>query len=170
MSDSPPNAPCRCAMSSLTVTASSGDAPEPEEPAVVVGRQALLGVVGDLLGPAAAPERVDARVLGDLIDPGLEGDRPLGLAHAPHRGDEDLLRDILGAPVILDHAEHVGGDPALVALVQRLESAVVAAPDPSHQLMIGGTRAGASRAGLEHGPTFHRGPAAVSLSSLEPPS
>ena len=79
------------------------------------GPRPSLGVVGDLLGAAGAAERVDARVLGDLVDPGLEGDRPLGLAHAAQRGDEDLLRDVLGAAVVLDHAEHVGVDAALVA-------------------------------------------------------
>jgi hypothetical protein len=30
---------------------------------------AVVGVVGDLLGALGAPEGVDARVLGDLVDP-----------------------------------------------------------------------------------------------------
>jgi hypothetical protein len=95
---------------------------------VVSGAEALAGVEGDLLGAARAPELVDAGVLGDLVDPGLERDRPVGLAHAAQRGDEDLLRDVLRAAVVLDHAEHVGGDAALIPAVELLEGAVVAAP------------------------------------------
>ena len=100
-----------------------------DEAAVVGLAEALAGVHRDLLGAAGAPELVDARVLGDLVDPRLEGDRAVGLAHAAQRGDEDVLRDVLGAAVVLDHAEDVGGDAALVARVELLEGAVVAAAD-----------------------------------------
>ena len=99
-------------------------------------REPVVGVERDLLGAPAAAVGVDAGVLGDLVDPGLEGDRPLGLAHAAQRGDEHLLRDVLGAAVVLDHAADVGGDAALVALVELLEGAVVAAAHGAHQLMV----------------------------------
>ena len=99
-----------------------------DESDVVGGRQALVGVVGDLFGALGTAERVDAGVLGDLVEPGLEGERLLGLAHAAQRGEEDLLRDVLGAPVVLDHPEHVGVDAPVVALVEHLERAIVAAP------------------------------------------
>jgi hypothetical protein len=96
----------------------------------------LVRVEGDLLGAAAPPVGVDAGVLGDLVDPGLERDRPLGLAHAAQGGDEDLLGDVLGAAVVLDHPVHVAGDPALVAGIQRLERPIVALPHAAHQLVI----------------------------------
>ena len=98
-----------------------------DEAAVVAGREPLVGVVGDLLGAPGAPELVDAGVLGDLVDPRLERDRPVGLAHAAQRRHEDVLRDVLGAGVVVDHAVDVGGDPPVVALVESLERAVVAA-------------------------------------------
>jgi hypothetical protein len=78
------------------------------------------------------------QVLRDLVDPGLEGDRPLGLAHPAQRGDEDLLGDVLGACVVLAHAEHVRVDPAVVAAVKALEGAIVPATDRGDQLVVGG--------------------------------
>ena len=104
---------------------------------VIAGRERVVGVVGDLLGALGAAEGVDAAVLGDLVQPGLEGQRLLGLAHPAQRGDEDLLGDVLGAAVVLDHAEHVGVDAALVALVEELEGAVVTAPDRRDQSLVG---------------------------------
>jgi hypothetical protein len=99
--------------------------------------EAVAGVEGDLLGAPGAPELVDAGILRDLVDPRLEVDRPLGLAHAAQRGDEDLLSDVLGAAVVLDHAEHVGGDAALVAAVEPLEGAVVALAHRGDELVVG---------------------------------
>src|SRR5918994_1525861 len=83
---------------------------------------------------AAAAVRVDARVARDLVDPRLEGDRPLSRAHAPQRGDEDLLGDVLRPAVVLHEPEHERGDAALVAGVEELERAVVAAPRAAHEL------------------------------------
>ena len=103
---------------------------------MVGGRERVVGVVGDLLGALGAAERVDAAVLGDLVEPGLEGERLLGLAHAAQRGDEDLLGHVLGAAVVLDHPEHVGVDAPLVALVEDLEGAVVAAADRGDQPLV----------------------------------
>ena len=108
-----------------------------DELGVVGGREPVVGVVGDLLGALGAAERVDAAVLGDLVEPGLERERLLGLAHAAQRGDEDLLRHVLRAAVVLDHAEHVGVDAALVALVEDLEGAVVAAAHRGDEALVG---------------------------------
>ena len=110
-----------------------------DEAALIGLAEALAGVHRDFLGAPRAPELVDAGVLGDLVDPRLEGDRAVGLAHAAQRGDEDLLRDVLRAAVILDHAEDVGGDAALVARIQLLERAVVAAAHGGHEVGVGGS-------------------------------
>ena len=107
-----------------------------DELGVVGGREGIVRVVGDFFGALGAAEGVDAGVLGDLVEPGLERERLLGLAHPAQRGEEDLLRDVLGAPVILDHPEHVGVDAPVVALVEQLEGPVVAAPDPRDELLV----------------------------------
>jgi hypothetical protein len=112
-------------------TRSGGD-----QPPVVGRRQPVIGVERDLLRTPAAAVGVDARVLRDLVDPRLERDRPLGLPHAAQGGDEHLLRDVLGAAVVLDHAVDVAGYPPLVAGVERLERALVAVPDGAHELMV----------------------------------
>jgi hypothetical protein len=97
---------------------------------------AVVGVEGDDLGAPRAPESVDARVLGDLVDPRLEGDLGLVGAHPPQRRHEDFLRDVLGAAVVTDHPLDVGGDPSLVALVERLERALVARAGRAHERVI----------------------------------
>ena len=104
---------------------------------VIGGREPVVGVVGDLLGALGAAERVDAAVLGDLVEPGLERQRLLGLAHAAQRGDEDLLRHVLRAAMVLDHPDDVGVDAALVALVEDFERAIVAASHGGDQTLIG---------------------------------
>ena len=107
------------------------------EPAVVGGAEALLGVVGDLLRAPRATELVDARVLGDLVDPRLEGDRAVGLSHAPQRRHEHVLGDVLSPGVVVDHAVDVGGDPPVVALVEALEGAVIPRAHRCNQLSVG---------------------------------
>jgi len=106
---------------------------------------AVVGVVGDLLGALGAPERVDAGVLGDLVDPRLEGDRGLGRAHAPQGGHEHVLRDVLGPSVVVDHPVDVGPDPPLVAVVEHLEGMVVACAHGCHQRLVGGFGRSAGR-------------------------
>ena len=141
-SDRPPNAPHRWSSSCLAATASSGVGSERDEARRGrPGARPSSASQRDLLGALGAAELVDAGVLGDLVDPRLERDRPLGLAHAAQRRDEDLLRDVLGAAVVLDHAEHVGVDAPLVALVERLEGAVVAAPDGRDEALVAGPSA-----------------------------
>src|SRR4051794_1442469 len=118
------------------------------EAAVVWRAEPLVDVVGQLLGAAGTPERVDARVLGDLVDPGLERDLTLGGAHAAQGADEDLLRHVLRAPVVLDHPEHEGVDAPLIALVERLEGPLVPPSDRGHQLVIGALERRAGHAAL----------------------
>ena len=141
----PSNAPWSCSSSQARVDLGLGRRLRRDEPSAVVGAEALVGVVGDDLGPARAPPRVDARVLGDLVDPRLEGDRPLGGAQAPQRRDEDVLGDVLGAPVVAEHPAGVGRDRALVALVEHLEGAVVAGADGRDERVV--VAAGRARRG-----------------------
>ena len=108
-----------------------------DEAAVVGGAEALLGVVGDLFGAPLAPELVDARVLRDLVDPRLERDRPVGVAHAPQGRDEDVLGQVLSPGMVLDHPEDVRGDPARVAAVELLEGAVIPAADRGDKIGVG---------------------------------
>jgi hypothetical protein len=121
----------------LLVVADLGRGVLGDQAAVVGGAEALLGVVGDLLGAARPAELVDARVLGDLVDPRLERDRPVGVAHPPQGRHEDVLGDVLGAGVVVDHALDVARDPAVVAPVQALERTVVARTDARHELVVG---------------------------------
>jgi len=95
------------------------------EPVVVAGTERAVGIERHLVAVARAAEGIDARVLGDLVHPGLEGDLAIGLAHATKRGDEDLLRDVLGAPMVVNHAAHVRGDPAVIAQVEQLERSLI---------------------------------------------
>jgi hypothetical protein len=108
---------------------------------------AAVGVVGDLLAALGAPEGVDARVLGDLVDPRLEGDRRLGGAHAPQSRHEDVLRDVLGAAVVVDHAVDVGPDPPLIAVVELLEGSVIAGAGGGDQRLVGDFGPSARRSG-----------------------
>ena len=113
-----------------------GDGPRADQAALVGGAERLVVVVGDLLGPARAPVRVDARVLGDLVDPGSERDRAVRVAHAAQRVEEHLLGDVLGATVVAHHAADVRGDPALITLEEDLERAIVSVADACDELVI----------------------------------
>ena len=99
-------------------------------------RDAVVGLERHLFCSPRAPKVVDAGVLGDRIDPGLEGDRALGVSHPPQRGDEHLLGDVLGTGVIADHPEHVGLDPLAVALVQLLEGPVIVTANRRDKLLL----------------------------------
>ena len=121
-----------------------------DEPVAVGGREPLA-VERHLLGPAPAPVGVDAGVAGDLVDPRPEGDRGLGGADPAQRRDEDVLRDVLGARVVVDPAGHEAGDLRQVARVELLEGAVVAAPDGLDEGGIVRTR----RVGEHSGSSLH---------------
>jgi hypothetical protein len=88
------------------------------------------------VGSAAAPKFVDAGVSGDLVDPGLEGDRPLGFPEAAERRDEHVLGDVLRPAVVRHHSEHIGADLQPVAAVQLLEGPIVTASDCDDQLVV----------------------------------
>jgi hypothetical protein len=111
----------------------------------LIRRRERVRVVGQLFGPLGAPELVDAGVARDLIDPGLEGDRALGLPHPTQRGDEHLLGDVLRPRVVADHAVHVGADPAPVPVVEVLERAVVTHSDGGHEILVTTFEAGPRR-------------------------
>ena len=129
-----------------------------DEAAVVGGAEALVGVHRDLLRAARPAELVDARVLGDLVDPRLEGDGAVGVAHAAQRGHEDVLGDVLRPGVVVDHALDVGADPPVVAAVEPFEGPVVTrahprdgvAPDEARLLLAAPAQAGLDRAALLH--------------------
>ena len=109
-----------------------------------------IGFERHLTDAPRATKLVDAGVLGDLVQPWLEGDRPFGGAEPAQRGDEYLLRDVLSALVIPDHPEHVGPDPRPVTRIQLLERAIVTAPDGGDQLVLGARRGGLRRAQRRH--------------------
>jgi hypothetical protein len=96
-----------------------------------------VGLERHLLDAPGSPELVDAGILGDLIDPRLERDRPVSAAQTAQGRDEDLLGDVLGTSVVPDHPEHVSADPPAVAPVELLERAVLTAPDRRNELLIG---------------------------------
>src|SRR4051794_9880072 len=126
-----------------------------DDPAVSGGAEAVLGVVGDLLRALVAAELVDARVLGDLIDPRLERDRAVGVAHAAQRRHEDVLGQVLRAGVVLDHAEDVRGDPPVIAVVELLEGTVVSAAQRGNELGISLYCSGARGCGRKGYSCFH---------------
>ncbi len=103
----------------------------------LAGHQAIgrgLGLEGNLLGALPATGLVDTRVLGDLVQPRLDRDRALALAHAPQSGDEDLLSDVLRAAVVADHPQDVGEDPPSVTSVQLAECPLVAPSNGTDKL------------------------------------
>ncbi|HEU0315850.1 MAG TPA: hypothetical protein VFR49_00890 [Solirubrobacteraceae bacterium] len=84
------------------------------------------------LAPAPAV-LVDARVPGDLVDPRLEGDRPLARPHAVEGRHEDVLGDVLRELAVTDPGPDVRGHRAAVALDEAIEALRIPAPDARHQ-------------------------------------
>jgi len=103
-------------------------------------RPVPLRVEGHLEAAARPSQLVDAGVLGDLVDPRLERDRPLGVPKSAQGRDEHLLGDVLGAVGVGQDPAHVGADPAAIAREQLLERIVFTAPDRGHELVIAGPR------------------------------
>lgn len=87
--------------------------------------------------PAGAAKLVDARVLGDPVDPRLEGDRNLAAAQASQRRDEDLLGHVVGPCAVAESAKDLGADPGAVAAVELLERRGATPPDRGNQLLVG---------------------------------
>ena len=90
-------------------------------------------VDADRLRAAQVVERAVAR---DAVEPRPHVDRPLVGEHRVERGGEDLLQHVLG---VLLGAEHVAAEreqPRLVAADERLEGAVVAAPDERDEPLV----------------------------------
>ena len=108
-----------------------------------------------------AAQVVQAAVARDPVEPRARVDRPVVGEHRVERGGEDLLQHVLG---VLGRAEHVaaeGEQPRLVALEERVEGAVVAAPDERDQLLVA--------LEPEQGrPPGERGPGAVDLEHALP--
>ena len=77
---------------------------------------------------ARAPQLVDAAVVRDPVEPGLQRDGPLVGAQRAVRAQEDVLEDVLGvvAHPRRQHPPHVGEQPRLEAVVDDAERLVVA--------------------------------------------
>jgi hypothetical protein len=106
------------------------------EPALVDGAE-VVGVDGDLLGPARAPQVVDARILRDLVDPRTEGDLLVRAAQGAQGRHEGLLHDVLRAAMVGHHPADVADDTGAVAAEERLEGLVAALPGGDDQLLVG---------------------------------
>ena len=97
---------------------------------------ALEDVHRVLAGVLRAAKVVQAAVARDPVEPRARVDRPVVGDHRVERRGEDLLEHVLG---VLGRAEHVAAErqqPRLVALDERLERAVLAAPDEGDQLLV----------------------------------
>ena len=81
---------------------------------------------------------VDAGVLGDLVDPGLERDVALGRPQAAQGGHEDVLDDVLCARVVGDDPARVRGDSVPVPAEQRIEGGVAALLRSGYELVVRG--------------------------------
>jgi hypothetical protein len=111
---------------------------EPDQPGAVGRPQPLIGVHRHLDRVAVAPVRVDRRVAGDLVDPRLEVDLGVRLAHAAQRREERLLRHVLAAGGVVQHRADEPRDARLVAPVKLLEGGVVTGPNRSDEFGVGG--------------------------------
>jgi hypothetical protein len=81
---------------------------------------------------------VDAGVAGDLVDPRLERDLPIGGAKVAERGDEHFLDDVLGASMVMDDVAHVRRDPVAVAAEKNLECLVATVARSRDELLVRG--------------------------------
>jgi hypothetical protein len=97
-----------------------------------------------------AAEMVQAAVAGDPVEPGARVDRAVVGADGIEGGGEHLLKHVLGVLLGAEHVAAEGEQAGLVALDQRLESAVVTAPDQRDEPLVAlqpeeGRSAGKSR-------------------------
>ena len=100
--------------------------------------QPVVGVHGDLDRVVVAPVRVDRRVAGDLVDPGLEVDLRVRRAHAAQCGQECLLGHVLAAGGVLQHPAYEPRNARLVAPVELLEGGVITGSDRGDEFGVGG--------------------------------
>ena len=73
---------------------------------------------------------------GDLGHRLPEGDGAIGPRMPPMCRDEDLLGDVLGLGPVADHRLRVAGHPAVVAGIELLERAIVAAAGGGDEIDI----------------------------------
>ncbi len=127
----------------LTAVGGAGQRVVVRQP-VGVGRAEALGrVEADLAATRGAAPLVDARAARDLAQPRAD---VLGLLlgggpdDRPHRADEDVLHDVLRAPVVAQHPRGVRQDVGAMALEEDLERALVAGRREGHQAGVGRRR------------------------------
>ena len=126
-SDSPPKAPRRSSRRCLLSIAAGGVGRKRQQARAAADR-ALVGVERHLAGALAAPELVDAGVLGDLVDPRLERRSSCSLARRRRSADMNTSWAMSSArPWSCTRPRMNARDPLAVARVQLLERAVVAA-------------------------------------------
>jgi hypothetical protein len=82
---------------------------------------------------------IDAAVVRDAIQPGLDVDVAVVVAQGAVRADEDVLQHVFGvlARACREHLADVGEQPLAVAVVQHAERVVVAAAQEPDQLLVG---------------------------------
>ena len=105
-----------------------------------LGRAGAVLVLEDvhrvLAGGARAAQVVQAAVARDAVQPGARVDGALVGQQGVERGGEDLLQHVLRVLLRAQHVAAEGQQPRLVALHQRVEGAVVPAPDHGHELLV----------------------------------
>ena len=82
-------------------------------------------------------EVVDGRIVRDLEQPARELPPGIVGVEPPERLDEDLLRQVLGGPRVLDHAQHQAVDGALEPRHQLAEGVLRAPEGARDQLGVG---------------------------------
>ena len=104
---------------------------------MVAAAVALEDVHGVLSGRLRAAQVVQRAVAGDPVQPGPGVDRPVVGADRVEGGGEDLLQHVLRVLLRAEHVAAEGEQARLVALDERLEGAVMAAPGEGDQPLVG---------------------------------
>ena len=89
-----------------------------------------------LAGGLRPAQMVEAAVARDPVEPGPGVDRPVVGADRVEGGREHLLEHVLGVLLGAEHVAAEGEQARLVALHQRLEGAVMPAPDERDELLV----------------------------------
>ena len=94
-------------------------------------------VVEELDGGRPA-ELVDAPVVGDAVEPGAQGHRPVVGAQRAVGAHEDVLQGVLGLDRRTgEHPARIGEQPGPVAIVDDAECVLVAETEQRHELVVG---------------------------------